>query len=141
MIYALRRAGARRLLVIPPDRLALDTPPDTVEDGFDVVFASAPVNGNGQTLQAAQALLAEGGRLVVVAGRAGVATGESDLPIEQLERRCAALFKELVACEAALVESENRREAVLREIRTLQMSVSWRLTRPVRWVGRLVRRR
>ena len=139
----LRGAGTRRFLVIPPEQLTLDAPPDAIEPGFDVVFTGAPADGGGRSLLAAQALLADGGQLVVVAGRAaslreneaGVAPSESEVQIEQLERRIAALLRELVECEAALVESEDRRDVLQNELRAMKMSVGWRLTWPLRWVG------
>jgi hypothetical protein len=142
----LRGAGTRRFLVIPPEQLALDAPPDAIEPGFDVVFTGVPAAGGGRSLLAAQALLADGGQLVVVASRAaslreneaGVATGQSEV---QLERRIAALLRELVECEAALVESDDRRDALQNELRAMKMSVGWRVTLPLRWVQALARRR
>ena len=150
LIYLLRRAGAQRFAVIPPHQLALDAAPGTIEATFEVVFIGAPADDNGSSLLEAQALLADGGHLVVVPSlhpapfaknETGVATSESEAQIEQLERRRAALLRELLECEAALVESEDIRDALLDEIRAMSMTLSWRVTRPLRWVRALTRKR
>jgi hypothetical protein len=129
--------------------LALEAPPDSIEADFDVVFTGAPADGNLRSLLAAQALLAGGGHLVVVAGiiaflsngEAGVAAGEPEAQIDRLERRRAELLRELVECEAALVQSEDRRDVLENELRVMRRSLTWRVTRPLRWIWSLVRRR
>ena len=131
LIHALRGAGARRFRVIPPEELLLDAPPDSIEGGFDVVFTGAPADHDGRSLLAAQALLGDGGQLVVIAGHATPLLGDSD--VEQLERRRAAILRELVECEAALVQSEDLRDGLQNQMRAMKLSASWRLTRPLRW--------
>ncbi len=145
LIYALRRAGTQRFRLIPPEQVGLDAPPETIESDFDVVFAAAPDAGDGRSLLAARALLADGGLLVIVEGRtsseAPTATSEPEGQIEQLERRCAALLRELVECEAALVQSDDQRGVLQVELQTMRTSLGWRVTGPLRWIESLVRRR
>ena len=146
LVLALRRGNPQRLEFVSVDELRDDAQPKRIGADYDVVVVAVDVEGEGRELDDAAAVAGPRATLVAV-----VETSEIDLStngtggesrhldelrghIERLEGRRSAVLRELVSCEQALSRSEQLAEDVHEEILMMRRTVSWRVTRPLRWV-------
>lgn len=151
LILSLRRADPTRVEFVTHETLQADQPPDDVRADFDVVIVEVDGSTDEAEIRAAEGLARRGGRvLLVVRSRhadlpgedEGVADDERDryeARLEHLERRRAAVLDELVASEQALSRAEALADAASAELKLMRRTVSWRLTRPLRWVRKRAR--
>jgi len=153
LVLAIRRGGAARAVFVSPEAFDADAPPDELRADFDVVLVAADGESDGAAIDPARALLAPQGQLIVVvpiesAGLPPDAAETSEgrdvqafrARISHLEKRRTAVLDELLSCEGALIQSEEFAQAVHDEILLMRQTVSWRVTRPLRWVRARARR-
>ena len=147
LLLGLRGAGAVRIEFVSTMELQEDALPGHLGAHFDVVLVTVDEQGDGRELHDAASMSAPTATIVAVlrtpqapATVSNGATGEGREhdalrgTIERLEARRAAVLRELVTCEQALSRSEEFAETVHEEILLMRRTVSWRITRPLRWI-------
>jgi hypothetical protein len=146
ILLALRRLdGVTLSFLTHADAESLLMPSSDGDTEFDVVIVGLGAVDDDPRVGTAKTLLRPRGTLVVVATtqdtrppledvRGGRDVDRLKAQLEFAESRRSALVDELFAAEQLLSDAETRGRDVVDEIHAMRRTVSWRVTRPLRWM-------